>query len=132
MKGDDQLSGFDLHMWHLVYSTLVKFGVVTIFKVHGPNVPQKQNQDIWWFIPYPADSPEFLTIEQYIRTELQDEIKDRNEKLMPGEEWFWSTTLEVFPFSGMEPYLEREISRKMAADAVKEFMRTLEQHKRVN
>lgn len=124
-KGDYHLSGFDHRMWNLCYSTLERFGCITIFKVRGPDVRVRLDEHITFFVP--ADHPRANEVRQYLLDELRHDV--RVNQNAEGEDWFWSTRVNVELFSGLEGYMTHDELEPMREAAVENFMRTLQRQR---
>jgi len=115
-RGDDHLSGVDRKLWMIVHDVLHRWQTLVIFKYQMINVPAMKSGLIHFFVP--ADAPERFEIVQFLEHELE------KERLKPEEDWPGvdvEITACVDIFSGLEPYLTRDESEKLAEKWVKQF-----------
>ncbi len=121
MDGDKRLSANDRHLWSLCYSTLHRFGCLTMFKVTGPDVRVRLNRDITFFVPAKHERAE--EVKAYLEEELRGEC--HASESFNGE-WMWATTVRVLFFSGVHGYMTREECEPMIEGAVESFFEMLE------
>lgn len=114
-SGDSSLSSHELHLWQLHQHILHQWGTYTIFRHTRMNVPQMKDQLIEWFVP--GDSTFAYEIVEYVKQELADEIREASSD-WPGA----NVIVSVEMFSGVEPYLNREQSKKIAKEATERFL----------
>jgi len=106
-SGDDFICGHERYLWSIHQEVLHRWGVYTIFRWDRMNVPHKIPDMITWFVP--RESPDCFEIVQWLQYELGKEERE------PAEDWPGSEVhVEVMDFAGIEPYVDRDTSEKMA------------------
>lgn len=118
--GDDHLSAFDRHIWGLCYSTLERFGCVTIFKVRGPWAQSRINKSIEFFVP--RDHPRADEVKAYLEDELRHEASAPSRI---GDDWVYGTDVRVMLYSGIIGYVDRERMQELSEPLIENFMRAL-------
>ena len=123
-EGENHIRSIDRMMWELLYGVLVKFEWPVIFRHDRGDARCMTDNRFVWFVP--EGSGKFEEIKAYIKQEMKDEIRkgSYDERL---DHYDAGTTLEVYEFLGLEPYLEREPRRKMIEGAFKQFWHKLKQ-----
>lgn len=123
-KGDDKLSANDRDLWSLCYSTLIKFGCATMFKVYGPDARVQLDRHIRFYVP--GQHPRAGDVKAY----LEEELRAHAHAGGSDPEWHWATTVSVEFFSGVDWYLTREECEPLTEKAVESFMALLEERKK--
>jgi hypothetical protein len=124
-NGDDHLSGLDRKLWDLTYHILMKYQVPVIFKVHGPNAPQKFDQYINFFIPANCDC--ISEISDFIFDEFKGDLRE-GEEIEDGS-YFWGVHLHIYLYSGAYPYLEKPYAEQIARHGVAYLNRKIQEMK---
>lgn len=127
VNGDGCLSPFMRNLWALTYSCLIEFQCPVIFTVQGPNVPQKYDQFITFFVP--STNENCYEVIQYLKKELKNEERAAND----GEYgYFYGVHVYVFEYTETDPYMKRADSKKMAQSLMKSFFNKINKLKGSN
>lgn len=105
--GNGYISPFDQRLWNFTYNVLMKFGCPIQFKVDGPDVRYKMNQQILFFVPVGR-----VDVAQYIVQEWTDESVACT-TLETGD-WIWGVDIHVVYFDGPDVYMEQDMLQSMA------------------
>jgi hypothetical protein len=110
-EGDNHLSTMDSYYWSLCYQVLAKFGTPVLFKHWYGHAQHRVDARMVWFIP---QGSKYEAVKQYLFYELRREMRDGREiKTELHTEYYPGLKIDFMPFSGVEPYLERDASEKM-------------------
>ena len=116
-SGDDKLSGFDRKMWSLCYSTLERFGCLTMFKVDGPDARVRLDRSITFFVP--GTHAKAHEVKAYLENELRHEASIGGAR---DDYWMWSTHVRVDFFSGIDGYMTHEETEPLVEAAIENLM----------
>jgi len=109
MEGDAYLSSQDRHIWSLIWATMQKFHCIPIFRKSGPWAPA--HQDCWLHFFVPCHHPRANEVVEYLEHETRALLKVRRQR---KDDWHPNTFVRVFLYSGIDPYMERDISEDIA------------------
>ena len=118
-NGDKFLSTSERILWNFTYDVLAKFKVPIQFKVHDPDIPNKQNMVVQFFIPKGRKD-----IATYINHEFENKITESSE--VDGQ-WMWGTDIQIFEYSGITPYMPRNIIEKLSKQVIDKVKQSVEQ-----
>ncbi len=119
-EGDDHLSDQDRRLWSMSYSTLERFGCLTMFKVRGPWAPAKVDQYVTFFVP--GTHPRATEVKTYLEDELRHEARAG---CMIGDDYAFGCQVKVELFSGVDGYMTHEECEPMREKFVEDVMRML-------
>ena len=131
MNGDDLISGFLMKLWSLHQEIIFRWGTYTMFH-YQPGLPTAHKEHslpgyINWFVP--KDDANCFEIVQFLEHELDHE---REEGSWLGDTYFppKEVNVNVLEYSGaIQPYIEYDTIKKMAADLVPRLMNHLKEMK---
>jgi hypothetical protein len=102
----------DSYYWSLCYQVLAKYGTPVLFKHWYGHRASIASTRVWCGSSLRAPSIE--AVKQYLYYELRREMRDGREiKTELHTEYYPGLKIDFMPFSGVEPYLERDASEKM-------------------
>lgn len=109
-NGDSRLTINDRKLWSLTYECLRRFSCPVIFKESGPDVPNRVNRLIEFFVP--RDHGRRDAVVAFLRDELKSELRTPTEDVDFG--WQFGCFVHVRMFSGVSGFMEREDAEAMA------------------
>jgi hypothetical protein len=112
-SGDDSLSAMDRKLWSLCYSTLQRFGCLTMFKTYGPDARVKLNHMIKFYVP--GHHPRALEVRAYLEDELRHEARAPT---MIGDDWCFGCQVGVELFSGIDGYATHDEMAPLIDDMI--------------
>jgi len=125
--GDLSLSSFHHRLWSLHQRVVLQFNCYTVFTVQEMHVPKRIDQVIRWFVP--ADHPLRYEVIKFLEHELEDE--KREPVTVAGTDIPRSVVMVMaMPFTGLQPYLERDEAKKLAKQCFQEFLQNIKKHKK--
>lgn len=128
-NGDDLLNANQRRLWELHQHVLWKWGTYCLFTHRRVSVPSQLPEEIVFMVP--KDATHRYEIEDYLRYELAEFAQepyddDSGDLPWPGTE----VHVHVVPFSGVEPYADRDAMGRIAAEGIKMFNQMLAEWKR--
>ena len=118
--GDNHLSTQDRHLWSLIYSTMIKFECLVIFRKMGPWSPEHKDCHIDFFIP--RHHPQAAQVKEYLEHEVKGLVYIRRQR---EDDWHPNTHVRVMLFSGLDPYLDRDVGEELAERMTSSFIQSL-------
>jgi hypothetical protein len=116
-EGDNTLSSNDRQLWALCYSTLQRFGCLTMFKEQHSDVRFRISRSIRFYVP--ASHVQAAEVTEYLKEELCHMVQ------LPGqigEDWTPGTTVSIVAFSGITGYLTHDEVEPLVQAAVENFI----------
>ena len=126
-NGDDHLSPRDRQIWELTYSTLERFGCLTIHKVYQGSVPARVNHLIMFMVP--RGHPRAQEVKEYLEHEAKELLFVKRQPTEQGE-WYPNTYVKVLLFGGIDYHLDRDLTDEMAREWATAFLDSLRDFKR--
>lgn len=121
-SGDDYLSGFERKLWALHHHLCLERQCYTLFKWHHWDATTGQRGLIQWFVP--RDHDQCFEIVKWLEYELEKERTedcDMGDVVIPGVD----VAIAVMEFSGVDGYLDRDISEALARQMAERFKNEL-------
>lgn len=112
--GDQILSGNDHFLWSLVYHIVLKFHCLAMFTTFGPDVPRNIDYTIRFFVPFGRPD-----VTEYLTEELKDVGRESKFDKYGLRMIHYGTKVEIYEFSGIQPYFEREAVHEVAEKALR-------------
>lgn len=103
--GDEYISAFERRLWNFTYTVLYRYKCPIQFQFQGPNVDNKMNQMITFYVPEGRED-----VASYIIQEWKD---DEIESLEENGHWFWGVEIDIMYFSGPSVYADKKILKEM-------------------
>lgn len=106
----------DRKLWALTYACIERFHCRVIFKHSVPNVPNKVNCRIEFFVP--SEHPSASEVVQFLMAEMEHEAHPPSN----GKDgWFWATDVYVREYSGLRAYVDHAEIRALTMRVLSEM-----------
>lgn len=129
-NGDDMLNSNTKRCWELHQHVLWTWGTYCLFKHSRIDVPRGFPERIEFMVP--RDSTHRYEIEEFLKHEL-DGMKTDPIPAEGADDVRWPGTevqVLVVPFSGVQPYCDRDTANRIAQEGVKQFRQMMANWKR--
>lgn len=119
--GDNFLSLQDRHIWELIYSTLERFGCLTIFRKRGPYAPGRKDCEIIFFVP--RGHPRAEEVKAYLEHESKPLMFVARQ--LNDDFYYPNTHVRVLMFAGINYHIDRDRTEEMSQQWAEAFMASL-------
>jgi hypothetical protein len=127
MNGDDILNSTERRLWGLHQHIYWTWGTYCLFTHKEPHIPLQFPEFITFMVP--KDATHRYEIEEYLKHELEYFAKEPvgdSEYRHPGTK----VNVMVVPFSGVEPYADKDTLDRISKEAIKTFSQMFSKYKR--